>query len=277
MLREHTNSPNIRNAPPPPIASSAPSIAYHQKEDRSLQLRCLQSQPLLLYLYQNASWPHLEDDDFFRAESIEDLTTGEIEMIRAASLNSDQAQDGKLPLHHPKLKNLPLSGAIRDRFSSVLGDPFHAIQRPGVPMHHEHKKVYKVAFQNALFVWNRSKLEELENEMQNDGMTEAQIEAARYYNGRFHQSCIERTIPSPKLLYWRVRAVFVMHGSSIDSKSGKPQFNDDAWSKANNLLEEILRGYYLDPPGEQMYTMKLNLDGSVKRNKYGKEKIECSR
>lgn len=68
-----------------------------------------------------------------------------------------------------------------------------------------------------------------------------------------------------------------MYGSLADSKSGRPLFNKEAWAKANNLLKEILRGYYSDPPGVQMYSKKLNADGSVKKNKYGMEEIECSR
>ena len=47
--------------------------------------------------------------------------------------------------------------------------------------------------------------------------------------------------------------------------------------KADNLLKEILEGYYSDPPGINLYTTRLRCDGSVMRNKYGMEMIECSR
>ena len=43
------------------------------------------------------------------------------------------------------------------------------------------------------------------------------------------------------------------------------------------MLKEILLGYYSDPPGEQLYTKRLNLDKSVRRNKYGMDMIDCSR
>ena len=40
---------------------------------------------------------------------------------------------------------------VWDIYSSVLGDPFHAIDRPKVATHQEYKKGYKVAFQNVFF------------------------------------------------------------------------------------------------------------------------------
>ena len=70
--------------------------------------------------------------------------------------------------------------------------------------------------------------------------------------------------------------VFVMYDDLVD-KNGKPLFNNDEWTSANNLLKEILLGYYSDPPGEQLYTKRLNADKSVKKNRYSMEMIECSR
>ena len=63
----------------------------------------------------------------------------------------------------------------------------------------------------------------------------------------------------------------------VDSKTGKIVFNTRAWKKANRVLKDILLGYYSDPPGIEMYSKKLRPDGSVKKNKYGMEMIECMR
>ena len=123
------------------------------------------------------------------------------------------------------------------------------MDRPKVGMHHEYKKGYKVAFQNAMFVWNISKKEELENLMKKDSVSEEQIEAEQYYNSAIYKGCVDRSMPPPSLLYWRVRSVFVMYGDLVD-KNGKPLFNKDAWASANNFPKKILRGYYSDPPGE---------------------------
>ena len=112
-----------------------------------------------------------------------------------------------------------------------------------------------------------------------DGMAVDQIEVERYYNCDLYKDCIDRFIPGPKHLYWRVRSVFVMYGDLVDSKSGKPLFNKEAWTSAKNLLTEteVLRGYYSDPPGVQLYIKRLNPDTSVKKNKYGMDIIECLR
>ena len=57
----------------------------------------------------------------------------------------------------------------------------------------------------------------------------------------------------------------------------KPLFNAKAWGKAKGVLREILKGYYSDPPGVSMYNKKKQKDGSVKKNKYGMDMIECIR
>ena len=101
---------------------------------------------------------------------------------------------------------------------------------------------------------------------------------ARYFNSSQFVACVERQVLPSSLLYWRVRAVFVTYGN-IKDKKGNPLFNAEAWKKANNILKEILRGYYSDPPGVSMYTKKLRSNGSglVKTNKFGMEEIECCR
>ena len=107
----------------------------------------------------------------------------------------------------------------------------------------------RLAFQNAFFIWNKSKLEQLEDHMRKkDGMTVEQIEAERYYNCDLYKGCIDQFSPGANYLYWRVHSVSVMYGDLVDSNSDKPLFNTEAWTSAKNLLTEILRGYYSDPP-----------------------------
>ena len=191
--------------------------------------------------------------------------------------SSIEAQAGKSILRHPHLDDAPDPSNIKDVNSSVLGDAFHVLDRSKIPKVHEAKKSYKAAFSNALFIWNPVKLAMLERRMEEKGMSKGDIENTKFYNKKIYLDCVDRIIPSPKLLYWRVRAVFVMFGSMKDSKTGAPLFNEAAWAKANNLLKEILLGYYSDPPGVHMYTKKLKADGSVKMNKYDMEEIECMR
>ena len=95
---------------------------------------------------------------------------------------------------------------------------------------------------------------ELECKMEATGLTKGDIESIKYHNAWLFKGCIEREVPPPSILYWRVRAVFALYGPMVDSKTGKPLFNAQAWTKANGVLKEIKLGYYSDPPGVCMYT-----------------------
>ena len=166
---------------------------------------------------------------------------------------------------------------IQDVFSPLLGDVFHAMQRPYVPVQHEAKKGYFVALQNAFFDWNKDQMTELRNKLSDSGLSDGDIEKMKYYNSRLFTGCVEREVPPPSCLYWRVRAVFTMYGPMIDSKTQKPLFNKQAWSKAKGILREILKGYYSDPPGVCMYNKRTRKDGTVHKNQYGMDMIECIR
>jgi hypothetical protein len=96
------------------------------------------------------------------------------------------------------------------------------------------------------------------------GTTKEEIEKMKYYNSLLFLGCIEREVPPPTILYWRVRTVFAMYGPMIDSLT----------QKAKGVLNEILLGYYSDLHGMCMYMKKMKQDGSVKVNKYGMEMIE---
>jgi hypothetical protein len=209
-------------------------------------------------------------------EIMMDLTSGDIELLRASTVEG-QVVDGRTPLQCQQLPEPPRLNEIEDVFSPLLGDVFHAMQRPYVPVKHEAKKGYYVALQNAFFVWNESQMEDLVSKMMKSGMSIDEIEKMKYYNSRMFINCIEREVPPPSILYWRVRAVFALYGPMKDSKTGKTLFNAKAWAKAKSILQEITRGYYSDPPGMCMYTKKLRRDGSVHKNKYGIDMIECIR
>lgn len=86
--------------------------------------------------------------------------------------------------------------------------------------------------------------------MRADGMYDEQISNAKYYQTSLFKGCVSRRALPPSLLYWRVRATYALYGNKVDSKTGKPLFNARAWKKANNVLKEIMLGYYSDPPQE---------------------------
>ena len=223
----------------------------------------------------SASNSYPTDDEI--VEMMMNLTSSDIEMLRATTIEGELTSTGRLPLQCEWLSQPPSPDEIQDVYSPLLGDIFHAMQRPYVPTKHEAKKGYYVALQNAFFVWNESQMEDLVSRMNAAGVTGDEIEKMKYYNSRFFINCIEREVPPPSVLYWRVRAVFALYGPMKDSVTGKPMFNAKAWKKANGILREIRKGYYSDPPGMGMYKKILCKDGTVKRNKYGLDMIECIR
>ncbi len=80
-------------------------------------------------------------------EDVSNHTSNEIATVRAAMLagttNSTHALVASM------LDKAPAK--VEDRFSSVIGDSFHFMDRPKVPMHHDGKKGYFVALRQAWF------------------------------------------------------------------------------------------------------------------------------
>ena len=120
-----------------------------------------------------------------------------------------------------------------------------------------------MALREAFLVWNLDKLEELEDQMKKSGITEDEIKDARYYSPAVFRNCVDRVVPPPSVLYWRVRALYVLYGNMIDSVTKKPLFNEAAWNKADNVLIEILQGFYSDPPGIQWYSKRLDEEAKL--------------
>ena len=216
----------------------------------------------------------MEEVDETMNDTMSALTSEEIEMLRASILEGEQVQHGRVPLKCSGLDNPPKPKEIQSIFSPVLGDPFHAMDRAYVPVKHMAKKGYFVALMLAFFVWNEEQMKELERAMLASGISQEDIEGMKYYNRKVFLNCVERKVPPPAILYWRVRAIFALYGPIIDSTTKKPLFGPNSWKKANRVLNEIKLGFYSDPPGVCMYTKKLKEDGSVMKNENGMELIE---
>jgi hypothetical protein len=297
MMKEHVDSPHVRATP---IAASENTMV-----GRSKPASCCDTPPDVNNSISDSSAKAAESHDGELADEEvcgyldfdagietgdseyengdvtddgnEDITDLDIEGLRCALFDSDKAQSGGKFIECSHLSAPPDPKHMVDKFSSVLGDCFHAMDRTKVPIRHEARKGFFVALREAFFVWNPVKLKELEQRMMNSGLSAAAIKRQRYYNTQLFRNCVDRSVPPPRMLYWRVRAVYATYGPLIDSKSKAPLFHARAWSKADNLLKEILEGYYSDPPGIELYSVRLKDDGTVMRNKYGMEIIECSR
>ena len=216
------------------------------------------------------------DDDCQLQESerlAAELTVEEMAEIQLCFAAADQMRD------ETQTTGLldPAPASIVDVFRSILGDPWHFMDRPKVPVKHEFKKAYFVAFMEAWFVWDPKHLDKVKKALRRHGMSAEQIDAKMYHNIDFFLECCPRVVPPPSILYWRVRSVFATYGNKKDSVSGAPLFNNRAWKKANNLLKEILLGYASDPPGVSMYMFKIDKDGEIQQNKYGLPLYYCLR
>ncbi len=175
-------------------------------------------------------------DDFIFNEfnaHINGLTSQEVSWLEAAIFQAEQAGSGKDILQCEKLDDAPAPQDIKNKFSVVLGDIYHAMNRAKVPVKHEGKKAYFNALRNAFLIWNPKKVEEFDGKMREDGVEEDEIKAMKYFKPHLYDECIERHAPAPRILYYRVRAVFTLFGNLIDSKTKKSLFNAAAWNKAN--------------------------------------------
>jgi hypothetical protein len=220
-----------------------------------------------------------KDDDTF--DNLEDalqkrrLSSLDIDLVGLAGLIGDQAEQGHLIFPCEHLDDPPAK--IEDTFSACLGDTFHAMNRPKVSVKHEYKKPYFVALQEAFLAWRPELLADVKETLTSYGFSKEDIDALMYFNVDFFRTRVDRRVLPPRLLYWRVRAVFAIFGNKVDSKTKTPLFNVRAWKKANNVLKEILLGYYSDPPGYSFYTNRLDKKGEPMVDKFGIALLDCNR
>jgi hypothetical protein len=64
---------------------------------------------------------------------------------------------------------------------------------------------------------------------------------------------VKRFVPPPEELLPCVSRVIQVYGSLKDAKTGLPLSMTRAWEIAENVLENIRRGYYSDPPNIKLY------------------------
>ena len=167
---------------------------------------------------------------------------------------------------------------IEDHFSSVVGDSFHFMDRPKVPMHHDGKKGYFVALRQAWFQWDLTKLAEGKATLRVErGMNDSEIEAMLYYDVDYFHVRVPRIVLPPSKLYWRVRAVYERYGPMLDAKTKAPLFNKAAWKRAINVIKKIIAGNASDPCGMTFYSQQLTAKGEPAYNSNEHALLDCSR
>jgi hypothetical protein len=135
-----------------------------------------------------------------------------------------------------------------------------------------------MALSKAFLPFDSVMLQEVRRRMkENDPqLTDEAIDKIFYFKHEWLCTIVPRTAPPPSILYWRVRAVYALYGNQLSSQ-GVPLFNDAAWDKANNVLQEILKGHASDPPGMSFYRRRLNSKGEPLYDKLGFPLLNCSR
>jgi hypothetical protein len=211
------------------------------------------------------------------AEESDSRLDRDLDAIRLAEIRSDRAEFERNfeSLHCDELGPVPT--VVKNKFSCVLGDIFHAIDRVKVHTRHEWKKAYKHSLMKAFLEWDPSCLDEVKKILMEKGWTKKEFESTLYYKPSFFRRRVPRVALPPSQLYYRVRAVFVTFGNRVDSKTKVPLFNAKAWNKAKNLLEEILEGYYSDPPGVDWYFCELDEKKNIKVDQYGIQLLRSGR
>ena len=199
-----------------------------------------------------------------------ELSQRDIELVRAA----EESKAAELDCDFLD----PVPESIPEHFSCVLGDAWHFMDRPKVPMHHDCKKAYFVALRRAWFVFDPIVEKRVINTLKSqEKIDDEEIEARKYFNFDWFRQRIPRFVPPPPDHYRRVRAVFATFGPRIDARTNKPLFDRNAWAKANNVLKEILQGHAADPPGQCLYKKRLNACGEEMTDKIGLCLYDCLR
>ena len=93
--------------------------------------------------------PNDDDSPSIDDEDHSSLNQDDIELIRQLMHGNVMDIKNAVPFNHPKLSPPPSS--IADKFSSVLGDGFHFMDRIKVPTNHCHKKSFYICRLQSLF------------------------------------------------------------------------------------------------------------------------------
>jgi translation initiation factor 2 beta subunit (eIF-2beta)/eIF-5 len=109
-------------------------------------------------------------------------------------------------------------------------------------------------------------LKEVKSKLMQRGWTQEDFDSMLCYKPSYFR---QRVALLPRQMHYRVRAVFVCFGNRKDSRKQTPLFNERAERKANNILREILKGWYSDSPDWNFYYNKLDKTGTREKDKYG--------
>jgi len=151
--------------------------------------------------------------------------------------------------------------------SRVLGDIWHLMHQFPISQGHGLRRPFARALRNAFFQYDPEDKANMESFLESRGLTWD-------YMLKSHPEWIlqrvKRFVPPPEELLPRVGKVLYDFGPLLCAKSNQPVFNNKAWEVSPNVLENIRRGYYSDPPKAKLYYVN-------GRDKYGLLTYRCCR
>ncbi|TFK55407.1 hypothetical protein OE88DRAFT_1804266 [Heliocybe sulcata] len=202
------------------------------------------------YLERDTDWDLMTEDPGAKDQAVESSDRDPSATVKAAALDPDG-----------------LSDAWESLSTRVLGDVFHLMHEFKISVHHGLRRPFARALRDALFIPDPDDKVIIERFLEERQTT---WDAMLLYHPCWLFRRVKRIVPPPEILLPRVRDVLQKFGPLKDSTTGQPLFNDKAWDICTNVLENIRRGYYSDPPGIQLYFTR-------GQDKYGLMQYKCCR
>lgn len=150
---------------------------------------------------------------------------------------------------HSQLVAQPLDGSSIIR-SRVLGDIWHLMDQFYIAVHHGLRRPFARALRDAFFIPDAEDKAILEAFLLSKDVT---WDSMVLYHSHWLWERVRRFVPAPDELLARVSKVIMTFGPLKDAVTGLSLFNEKAWETSENVLENIRRGYYSDPPNIQLY------------------------
>ncbi|KAF8633831.1 hypothetical protein AX17_004351 [Amanita inopinata Kibby_2008] len=143
-----------------------------------------------------------------------------------------------------------VSDVLRSR---VLGDIWHLMDQFPISQHHALRAPFARALRDAIFLFDPEDKAIMEDFLQKQNIS---WESILRCHPDWVLRRVKRIVPCPEELLPRVAKVLHSYGPLQDPKTGQPLFNQQAWDICTNVLENIRRGYYSDPPGIPFYYLR---------------------
>lgn len=88
---------------------------------------------------------------------------------------------------------------------TVLGDPFHFMDRAKLPMHHQYKSLFFRCLRAAMFIMVKEDVDDVKQVLESKGESWEKMMA---FNFDYIAKRVRRRIPPPDMLYNRMRVVY---------------------------------------------------------------------